>query len=111
MTHVEGREHPLELGEPQAAIALVTEKIDGIVPVDEAVPEHAEESREGERYDQGAPRRPQGVGSGPPARSRIWRDQGVRMGTRSTKTRWGMAEFEIRTSLRGMKPGAVISIV
>lgn len=111
VTHVEGREHPLELGEPQAAIGRVAEKIDGVVPVDEAVLEHTEERGEGERCDEEAQRRPQGVRAGPAARSRILRDQGVRMGTRSTKTRWGMAEFETRTSLRGMKPGAVISIV
>jgi len=60
VTHVEGREHPLELGEPQAAIGRVVEKIDGIVPVDEAVLEHTEERGAGERYDEEAQRRPQG---------------------------------------------------
>ena len=111
VAHVEGCRHPPELVQSQPAVVGVVEKIDGIVPVDEAVLEHTEERGEGERYDEEAQRRPQGVRAGPAARSPILRDQGVRMGTRSTKTRWGMAEFETRTSLRGMKPGAVISIV
>ena len=73
--------------------------------------ERGQESGEGEGYDEGAQRRPEGAGAGPASRTRIRRDQGLRMGTRSTKTRWGIAEFEIRVSLRGMKPGAVISTV
>ena len=58
-------------------MAAVVEKIDGVVPVDEAVLEHTEERGEGERCDEEAQRRPQGVRAGPAARSRILRDQGV----------------------------------
>ncbi len=111
VTHVESREHPRELGDSQAAIARIIQEIDGVVPVDEAILQYTEERSEREHYDQAAQGHPEGAGAGPAARTRIWRDQGVRMGTRSTKTRWGIAEFEIRVSLRGMKPGAVISIV
>jgi hypothetical protein len=59
------------LGGPQAAITRVIEEIDGVVPVEEAVLEYTEERGEREDYDQGAQGRPEGVGAGPAARTRI----------------------------------------
>ena len=108
---VEGCRHPPELGGAQSAVVGVVEEIDGVVPVDEPILEDRKEGDQGQRRYDAPPRGAQGVGATLAARTPVGCGQGLRMGTRSTWTRWGIALFDTNVSVRARCPGAEMCTV